>query len=581
MEENLHWEYDDFEFDNRVSNLMWTICGDYDEQMNIDEKTNLSKNIALYYGITAGGRRKHINWQQVNAYVGWRCTNGFKKDKLQSLLRLAMDQVVTEQLIKERPGVKDIQCEAAGELVELLEQPESKCFLDQVEFILFQLLSDGDTHAFSDEHVSFSRALRLLSSASDTLELLEGVDTLYRKMENLSNVPDFDRSAFLNFQHGDDVDTEAFIAKAVADLLKRDALNQSSDEEEEMMTEVAAAEVVYMDQAEIDNLHKQVEHFCGASFIEPYQLKKLKNQLCKGVHKDCHLHYTDGVLRSNCDGEFQRKYARRDQQRNKEAFDAKLRVYTRTIKRLRDALVRTLVAEREKYPVATDSGMIDAIKVWRVGKTACSRIFKRFESNDKGGFVVDLMIDSSTSQKGRESKVAIQAYIIARALVEAKIPCRVMGFNCFLDFTVLKRFRNYDDKLKETENIFEYYCEGSNRDGLAIKGVCHDLINRDEENKILIVLSDGKPNDIHLIKNSDKNPFRGEVAYSGGSAVGDTAKEVRIARQKGISVLGVFTGNESDLEAEKLIYGKDFIYTRNIYHFADIVTSYLKKIITH
>ena len=116
-----------------------------------------------------------------------------------------------------------------------------------------------------------------------------------------------------------------------------------------------------------------------------------------------------------------------------------LRVYARTIKRLRDALIRTLVAERARYPVASDSGDIDAAKVWRVGRTPCSRIFRRFESNDKGGYVVDLLLDGSTSQKGREALVAIQAYIIARALIEAGIPCRVNGFNCFLDFTVLKR----------------------------------------------------------------------------------------------------------------------------------------------
>ena len=59
------------------------------------------------------------------------------------------------------------------------------------------------------------------------------------------------------------------------------------------------------------------------------------------------------------------------------------------------------------------------------------------------------------------------------------------------------------------------------------------------------------------------------------------AKEVRIARRRGISVLGVFTGHEQDLDAEKHIYGKDFIFTRNINHFAEIVTTYLKRIITN
>ena len=125
-------------------------------------------------------------------------------------------------------------------------------------------------------------------------------------------------------------------------------------------------------------------------------------------------------------------------------------------------------------------------------------MFQRLDSNDKGGFVVDLLLDSSMSQKGREAFVAIQAYIITMALLEAGIPCRVTGFNSFLNFTVMKRFRNYDDPIKATENIFEYYCEGSNRDGLAIRSVCDSLYRRHEDNKVLIILSDGKPNDVCL-----------------------------------------------------------------------------------
>ncbi|PKM59423.1 MAG: hypothetical protein CVU99_07575, partial [Firmicutes bacterium HGW-Firmicutes-4] len=69
------------------------------------------------------------------------------------------------------------------------------------------------------------------------------------------------------------------------------------------------------------------------------------------------------------------------------------------------------------------------------------------------------------------------------------------------------------------------------------------------------------------------------VSYSGGIGIDDTAKEVRIARQRGIMVLGIFTGDEKDLKAEKLIFGKDFIYTREMNHFGDIIAAYLKRII--
>ena len=99
-----------------------------------------------------------------------------------------------------------------------------------------------------------------------------------------------------------------------------------------------------------------------------------------------------------------------------------------------------------------------------------------------------------------------------------------------------------------------------------------------EENKILIVLSDGKPNDVKIGKDSSRS-IRGEMSYKGIVGIKDTAMEVRKARKRGIMVLGVFTGKEIDLEAEKKIYGKDFIYIKDIQRFSDIVSTYLKKVI--
>lgn len=578
MDENIQWEYDDYEFDNRVTNLMWTICGDYKEQMNTAEKTNLSKNIALYYGITAGGRRCYMDWNTVDAYVAYRKRHGFKGNWLQMILLHAANPMVIQRLSHERPGIADIQCEACRELIGLMEIPPAQQFLDQVEYCIFAKLA-GQKIMEPLEAIRLADKLLELRNVKSTTLLLEGIDKIYIEWHHPQNAPNLDWKKVFNQKDQKDVRTEAFVDEVIAKMMNREAL-QIKEESEASGGKVAEAEVVYLDQDQIDNLHKQVAHYCGSTYLETYQIKKLESRICKGPHRDCKLHYTDGVLRSDCDGEFQKKYALRDKERNEQAYKDNFRVYHRTVKRLRDALIRTLVAERAKYPVASDYGNIDATKAWRIGRTPCSRVFKRFESNDKGGFVVDLLLDCSTSQKGRESRVAIQAYIIARALIEAEIPCRVNGFNCFLDFTVLKRFRNYDDPPRFTDHIFEYYCEGSNRDGLAIKGVCDSLYMRGEENKILIVLSDGKPNDMHLERKGNKNPFRGERTYTGGLAVGDTAKEVRIARQRGISVLGVFTGDKKDLQAEKLIYGKDFIYTRNINHFADIVTTYLKRIIT-
>ena len=113
----------------------------------------------------------------------------------------------------------------------------------------------------------------------------------------------------------------------------------------------------------------------------------------------------------------------------------------------------------------------------------------------------------------------------------------------------------------------------NNRDGLAIRAAAEGLLGRQEENKILIVLSDGRPNDIIVNRPNSKNPH----SYGGDYAVQDTAGEVRKVRGMGISVLGVFAGKEADLAAEKKIFGKDFAYIRDIANFSNVVGEYLKR----
>ena len=199
--------------------------------------------------------------------------------------------------------------------------------------------------------------------------------------------------------------------------------------------------------------------------------------------------------------------------------------------------------------------------------------FKRKTQNNTLDFAVDILMDASGSQSSRQAEVAMQGYIISEALSLTRIPNRVMSFCSFWNYTILRRFREYEDGREANEKLFEYKASSNNRDGLAIKAIVEGLIQRKEENKILIVLSDGRPNDIN-INRSDK---RNNQVYSGKTAVTDTAFEIRRARHMGISVLGVFAGSEEDLSSEKKIFGKDFAYIRNIANFSNVVGLYLKR----
>ena len=89
----------------------------------------------------------------------------------------------------------------------------------------------------------------------------------------------------------------------------------------------------------------------------------------------------------------------------------------------------------------------------------------------------------------------------------------------------------------------------------------------------MIILSDGRPYDVIMNRPNARNP----EPYFGEYAVKDTGMEVRRLRNLGVSVLGVFVGEEKDLEAEKKIFGKDFAYIRDIGNFSKIVGRYLTK----
>ena len=236
-------------------------------------------------------------------------------------------------------------------------------------------------------------------------------------------------------------------------------------------------------------------------------------------------------------------------------------------------LKKTLVMRDESEETLSDRGIVIPSRLWRIGRTEDAKVFKRELHAEDSSFVVDVLIDASGSQRQRQEKVVLQAYIIMEALSSVGIPHRVTSFCTFWDYTILQRYREYDDARAENERIFEFTTSSNNRDGLAIKAAGHGLLARDEEHKILIVLSDGRPYDVILNRPNARNP----QPYHGKYAVQDTGFEVRKLRNQGVCVLGVFAGEEKDLAAEKKIFGKDFAYIRNISGFSPVVGRYLMK----
>lgn len=595
MSGNTNWIYNNYEFENRINNLAWTVSGMYDEDIDSSEKDYSSKDVSLYFGIIAGARRKYLDWDIIKKYIVSRIKKSYNKDILYTLIELVLNSVVEEKVINERPGVEEIRSKAYKDVFVNYSKIHKEDILQSLRYTF--ILQAMDKHPVVDGLTRrIIKDIKSIDCNDNLMNILKRLDEIYLTYfefiissqmqssqvneQDIKNVNvDFD--TFSDFMYEElYMDEEIETIESEISNISNSMLVENLGEMGDGDLEKSPNRVIYVDEVMAQKIYNKVEYYYGKTFLSESEIRKIETKHCRDVHEGCRVHFTDGVLRSECNNAFQLKYVTRQKENNLYKYRDNIKLHKRSINKLKESISRILIEESAIDRIYSDGGTICANRAWRIGRSNNTKVFYKDIRNEKGKYVIDILLDASGSQSRNQFNVAIQAYIIATALTSIGIPNRVMGYLSFLDYTILKRYRDYSDNLNSCENIFEYFAAGNNRDGLAIKATCDDLLEREEENKILIILSDGKPNDVKIGRDRSRS-LRGEASYKGIVGVKDTALEVRKARKQGILVLGVFTGKESDLEAEKMIYGKDFIYTKDIERFSDIVTMYLKKIIKY
>ncbi|NTW71527.1 MAG: nitric oxide reductase activation-like protein [Eubacteriaceae bacterium] len=593
----MDWIYSDYDMDSRLKNIMWTVSGDYSEDLEkFEEYSKLSKDLAIYYAAKAGARRKFINWKMIKGYLNYRIKKGASPEVIIDVAELVLDQIVEEKLIRERPGIVEIREAGYDELLKSYYITKHKTLMDQVRYAIF-FHQTGKSVQMDREVMNIVQDIENTEEISDTLDGIKKIEDIYTKhfqgiKENIDFLyEDKEKSAKILEEFSDNIFSEEYdfndfmldefygdgedVAEAI-ERISSSLIVESMGKMNEDPMEASDKRVIAIDEEMAAKIYDRIEYYYGKSFMNKEEIMKTEKKVCRNAHEGCRVHFTDGILRTLTDNSFQMKYVARQKENNTGYYNNNARVYKRNIYKLKESIIRTLRMEEEVTSIPSEYGVIVPNRLWKVGRTHNYKVFNKILNNQKGGYVVEILLDASGSQRSRQGKVAAQGYIISQALTLAGIPNRVMSFSSFLDYTILRRFRDYNSPESENKNIFEYYSTGNNRDGLAIRAACEGIYKREEEHKILIILSDGKPNDIKISKTST---IRGETSYKGMKAIKDTAMEVRQARKNGVLVMGVFTGKEEDLSAEKFIYGKDFIYTRNIEKFSDIVGMLLKRII--
>ncbi len=555
-----------FELENRIQNLLWTVSGDYGLEIRPDVSLFLrSESIALYDGIKQGAFARYYDKECMGLYLVKKVFLQADEGALTLLAQLCIEEAVGERICIERPGVKSMQRQAFEDILEqeFEEMPSPGDYLGRLKAAVLRRRLEGSAYRVEKKLQGFLDLVVSSSETKDTMELIRVIDQLYNSLVD----PSFERL------HGNLEKVLSVTMKELSDYPWEDFLteelyeealesyaaqltNQITGLEDQAVTEEMEENrrkkhrITVVSQEALEKAYTYVELNYGKTYLSKREEKRMNDLMCRGIHSDCSLYFTEGILKNPVKRNYQFEYAKRLKNKNIWLYHDKHRIVKHNIAALTDILKKSLALRSEPENVLSDRGTILPSRLWRVGRSSEARVFQRELKADAADFVVDVLIDASGSQMGRQGEVAIQAYIISEALSNVEIPHRVMSFCTFWDYTILHRFREYDAPRSANEDIFNYVTSSNNRDGLAIKTAGYSLLQREEEKKILIVLSDGRPYDMIVNRPNAKNP----KPYQGKTAVLDTATEVRRLRNLDVSVLGVFAGEET----EPLYRKKDF-----------------------
>lgn len=650
--EELNLQDYQLELENRIRNLLWTISGDYTQQMKPDVSLFLrSKDIALYDGIKQGALAKFFDKDFLGMYLVKKIFMGADEAALTFVSQLCIEEAIGERICEQRPGIWEMQRKACEDILdqeyETMPSAADKLGYLRVNLLRRRIDRGGNTSlkkknlqddsrseeksADSVENTDVSNGIitgnadvsngriagnadasnktitnitenkqknrkykgiyhyiDLISSAAettDTMSLIHIIDTVYNEVADpdfskkatleqvlavtMEDLTEFDWHDYLSEEMYEDA-LESYMEQLTSNVAGMENADVTREMEEERQSK---QKITVLPPEALEKAHTYVELNFGKTYLSELEEKRINQLMCRDIHSDCSLYFTEGILKSPVKRNYQYEYAKRLKNKNIWLYHDKHRIVKRNIALLTEMLKKSLVIKSENQEILSDRGMIVPSRLWRLGRSSDAQVFRRELKGDSSDFVVDVLIDASGSQMSRQGEVALQAYIISEALSNAELPHRVMSYCTFWDYTILHRFREYDDPRSANENIFNYVTSSNNRDGLAIRAAGYGLLNREEEKKILIILSDGRPYDVIVNRPNAKNP----APYHGKYAITDTAAQIRKLRSQGVSVLGVFAGEEKDLATEKKIFGKDFAYIRNITGFSKIVGRYLTK----
>ncbi len=514
----------------------------------------------VYEGVILGGGDKLFGLGELNLWLRRHRYAAYDMDILLPIAHMCLEYAVRRRLAAQRPGIPAMAEQAARELLDA--DPLRWRYTARNWMYIYWLTRQFPRAAtaesrdilknfagFQDMLRLFTRLTQESGGCADARSLVDQSVLLYKKIFTRYFAPDHSQDILPNPEYGAGElwDEEDPLAEGAEPEEFQSELNYEK-------TDLTASDGLLMSEEALAAVPEYLAKNFGPSFQTEQAMREIERTVCTGIHEGRRLLFTDGLPDSAYEEDSPRAGAL------KASRDANLRMLEENmdsarqgIRSIEQAFRNALNLKNDPEFYRSDHGVLVNSTLWKAGRCEDPRLFRKIFHQDQSTVVVELLIDASGSQISRQSMVALQSYMFSAALSRIQIPHRVMSYCTYGDHTVLRRFRDYDDKSEADRKILEYRATSNNRDGLALAAAGVELLKRREDHKIVIVFSDGLPNDMVSGRN---HPVE---KYIGDAAIRDTCFHIRKLRRKGIHVIGVFLGSDSELENERIIYGASFL----------------------
>lgn len=477
--------------------------------------------VEVYEGVVLGGADKFFGLDDLNLWLRRHRYAAYDMNVLLPIAHLCVERAVRAKLMGERPGVAVMAEQAAGEILrgDLLRYRRSSRGWMYIYDLTKQFpaaATEGDRRilknfsGFEDMLAEFDDLAARSESCADAKSLVELAALLYRKIFIRYFAPD----------HNQDIlperETEEWEPAA-----EPGDIEWTQTEEMELQYdkagEASADGLVVLPDDALAGIPEYLMRNFGPSFQTEQAMEEIESAVCTGIHEERKLLFTDGLSADAYEGSEPRAQSlRASRDGNLKMLQEHEDAARQGIRSIEQAFRNALSLRSEPDVYRADHGVLQNDLLWKVSRCENPQLFEKIVRQEPSAVVVELLIDASGSQSVRQSMVALQSYLFSAALSRIRIPHRVMSYCTYGNYTVLRRFRDYDDKSEADRRILEYRATSNNRDGLALAAAGLDLKKRRE----------------------------------------------------GAHVIGIFLGEDGELENERMIYGASFLRIRRAEDFA-------------